>query len=402
MLALRVALRYLFARKSHAAVNVISMISTAGIAVASLAMVCVLSVFNGFSDLAAERLSAIDPEIKVSLPYDAVITDGDSLARAVSGIDGVAAVRRVLEQRALAVSDGEQMPVRVRGVDEHYADVSSIADLIIDGEMVDMADARCALLSVGVAIGTGARPSFERPFILTAPRRLGRINPAFPMAAFRSDTLLVSGVYQSNQSEYDEDLVYVPLSSARSLFDYTTEVTALDIAVEPGCDPATVVSAIGRQLGDGYIVADRLRQQDASFRMIKIEKWITFLMLLFVLVMASFNILSTMSMLIIEKEDNIRILTSLGASRSMLRRIFLYEGMLIALIGGAIGILAGITLCLLQQHYGLIGLGGDPTQLSISYYPCRLAFPDILLTVGVVIVIGYLSGLISSRSVRPN
>ena len=141
MLALRVALRYLFARKSHAAVNVISMISTAGIAVASLAMVCVLSVFNGFSDLAAERLSAIDPEIKVSLPYDAVITDGDSLARVISGVDGVAAVRRVLEQRALAVSDGEQMPVRVRGVDEHYADVSSIADLIIDGEMVDMADA---------------------------------------------------------------------------------------------------------------------------------------------------------------------------------------------------------------------------------------------------------------------
>ena len=178
-------------------------------------------------------------------------------------------------------------------------------------------------------------------------------------------------------------------------------MTSLDIAVTPGTDPADIVTAIERQLGDGYIVADRLRQQDASFRMIRIEKWITFLMLLFVLVMASFNILSTMSMLIIEKEDNMRILTALGASRSMLRRIFLYEGMLIAIIGGAIGILTGVILCLLQQHYGLISLGGDPTQLTITYYPCRPAIPDILLTVSVVLIIGYLSGLISSRSVRP-
>lgn len=400
MLALRVALRYLFARKSHAAVNVISMISTAGIAVASFAMVCVLSVFNGFSDLAAERLSAIDPEIKVTLPYGAVITDGDSLARAIESVDGVAAVRRVLEQRALAVSDGEQMPVRVRGIDAGYSDVSSLSDLVIDGVMVDEPDVPYTLLSVGVAIGTGARPSLETPFILTAPRRLGRINPAFPMAAFRSDTLFVSGVYQSNQTEYDEDLVYVPLASARSLFDYTTEVTSLDIAVETGRDPASVVAELTRQLGDTYVVADRLRQQDASFRMIRIEKWITFLMLLFVLVMASFNILSTMSMLIIEKEDNMRILTSLGASRSMLRRIFLYEGMLIALIGGAIGIVTGVILCLLQQHFGIIGLGGDPSQMSISYYPCRPALPDILLTVAVVLLIGYLSGLISSRSVK--
>ncbi|MDE6038011.1 MAG: ABC transporter permease [Duncaniella sp.] len=401
MLALRVALRYLFARKSHAAVNVISMISTAGIAVASLAMVCVLSVFNGFSDLAGERLSAIDPEIKVSRPYGAVIPDGDSLVNIIERIDGVAAVRRVLEQRALAISDGEQMPVRVRGIDASYADVSSLPSLVIDGEMIDAPESPYALLSIGVAISTGARPSPELPFVLTAPRRLGRINPAFPMAAFRSDTLYVSGVYQSNQGEYDEDLVYIPLASARTLFDYSTEVTSLDIAVTPGTDPADIVTAIERQLGDGYIVADRLRQQDASFRMIRIEKWITFLMLLFVLVMASFNILSTMSMLIIEKEDNMRILTALGASRSMLRRIFLYEGMLIAIIGGAIGILTGVILCLLQQHYGLISLGGDPTQLTITSYPCRPAIPDILLTVCVVLIIGYLSGLISSRSVRP-
>ena len=398
MLALRIALRYLFAKKSHAAVNIISMISMAGIAVAAMAMVCVLSVFNGFTDLASSRLSAIDPEIKVTLPYGAVIADGDALSCIVASVPGVAAVRQVLEQRALAVSDGDQMPVKVRGIEEGYSDVSTLSELVIDGEMVDSPSMNCALLSVGVAIRTGARPAYESTFFLTVPRRLGRINPAFPMAAFRTDTLVVSGVYQTNQGEYDEDLVFIPLRSARTLFDYSTEATSLDVAVDSGFSIPQVVDGISSRLGDGYIVADRLKQQESSFRMIEIEKWITFLMLLFVLVMASFNILSTMSMLIIEKEDNMRILTSLGASRGMLRRIFLEEGMLIAVMGGIIGVAIGVVLCLLQQHFGLISLGGDPSQMSIDHYPCRLSLTDVLVTSAVVLVIGFFSGMVSSRS----
>lgn len=402
MLSLRIALRYLFSRKSHSAVNIISMISMAGIAVAAMAMICVLSVFNGFTGLAVMRLSAVDPQIKVSLPYSAVISNGDSLALAVKRVEGVAHVRKSLEQRALAVSDGDQMPVRVKGVDDDYGDVSAIGTLVIDGEMIDTPSAAgdYALLSVGVAVRTGARPSVERPFILTAPRRLGRINPAFPMAAFRSDTLLVSGVYQTNQGEYDEDLVYIPLRSARKIFDYTTEITSLDVAVKPGFDPEDVVRSISRQIGGGYVVADRMQQQESSFRMISIEKWITFLMLVFVLVMASFNILSTMSMLIIEKEGNMRILSSFGAPLSMIRRIFLYEGVLIAVIGGCIGVTVGLVLCLLQQHCGIIGLGGDHDHLSIDYYPCEPQMFDVLVTLCVVLVVGFISGFISSRSVK--
>ena len=377
MLALRIALRYLFAKKSHAAVNIISMISMAGIAVAAMAMVCVLSVFNGFTDLASSRLSAIDPEIKVTLPYGAVIADGDSLSGIVASVPGVAAVRQVLEQRALAVSDGDQMPVKVRGIEEGYSDVSTLSELVIDGEMVDSPSMNCALLSVGVAIRTGARPAYESTFFLT---------------------VVVSGVYQTNQGEYDEDLVFIPLRSARTLFDYSTEATSLDVAVDSGFSIPLVVDGISSRLGDGYIVADRLKQQESSFRMIEIEKWITFLMLLFVLVMASFNILSTMSMLIIEKEDNMRILTSLGASRGMLRRIFLEEGMLIAVMGGIIGVAIGVVLCLLQQHFGLISLGGDPSQMSIDHYPCRLSLTDVLVTSAVVLVIGFFSGMVSSRS----
>lgn len=374
----------------------------AGVAVAAMAMVCVLSVFNGFKDLAGDRLSAVDPDIKVSLRSGAVMADGDSVVRAVLSVPGVAAARQTIEQRALASSNGQtQLPVRVRGVEENYSDVSSLGSTVIDGAMIDSDSLRsCALLSVGTALSTGARPSYDETFCLTVPRRLGHINPAFPMSAFLSDTLMVSGVYQTNQSEYDEGLVYVPIATARHLFDYPTEASSIDIAVAPGADPSRVAEAISHQLGDDYLAADRLRQQQDTFRMIRIEKWITFLMLFFVLVMASFNILSTMSMLIIEKQESLSILRAMGATDGTLRGIFLWEGMLVALIGGAIGLVAGLILSLLQQHLGLITLSGDPSQLSINYYPCRPAAIDLLITGAAVIVIGFLSGLYASRSVR--
>ncbi len=399
MLALRIALRYLLAKKSHTAVNVISLISMAGIAVAAMAMVCVLSVFNGFSDLAFERLSMVDPDIKVTPVSGKVINNADSLAERLSEVPGVGVAVVTVEDQALAIFNGAQSPLMIKGVPANYSDVSEIASLVIDGEFVNEAAGKgCVSLSVGSAINLGARPSMEKPFVLTVPRRMGRINPAFPLAAFTTDTLLVSSVYQTNQAEFDNDRLYMPLESARKLLDYTSEGSAIEISVLDNSSVDAVIGRLEAILGDGYIIADRLRQQSDSFRMISIEKWITFLMLVFVLVMASFNILSTMSMLIIEKEDNLRILRSLGASESMLRRIFLEEGLLIALIGGAIGILLGVGLSLAQQHFGLISLGGDHSQMSIDAYPCRLALSDVCIVVCVVGVIGLLSGFISSRS----
>lgn len=399
MLALRIALRYLLAKKSHTAVNVISLISMAGIAVAAMAMICVLSVFNGFSDLAFERLSLVDPDVKVTPVRGKVILNADSLAGVVGKVDGVRSAVVTVEDQALAIFDGAQSPVVIHGVPADYSELSAISSLVIDGEFVDEVSGRpCVALSVGSAINLGARPSLEKPFVLTVPRRLGRINPAFPLAAFCTDTLLVSAVYQTNQAEFDNDMLYLPLESARSLLDYTTEGSAIEIAVADGVNHDDVIDRLQELLGDGYVVAGRLHQQADSFRMISVEKWITFLMLVFVLVMASFNILSTMSMLIIEKEDNLRILRSLGATESLLRRIFLDEGLLIALLGGAIGLAVGVALCLAQQQFGLISLGGDHAQMSIDAYPCRLALSDLCIVIGVVGVIGLLSGFVSSRS----
>ena len=402
MPALRIAIRYLLARKSHTAVNVISYISMAGIAVAAMAMICVLSVFNGFSDLASERLSLVDPDIRISRADGRMISDADSLAGAVRQTAGVTAVMPVLRAQALAVYGDVQTPVNIVGVPGDYCAVSEIGSLVIDGEM-DMSDDRllpCALLSVGTAMQLGARPSTEHLMCLTVPRRIGRINPAFPMAAFCTDTLLVSGVYQTNQAELDNDMLFVPLASARRLLDYSAEASSLDVGIDPSADAADVAGRVAASLGPDYVVADRLRQQSHSFRMISIEKWITFLMLVFVLLMASFNILSSLSMLIIEKEESLRILSSLGAPLSMLRRIFLCQGVLVAVAGGAIGILTGMILCLLQQHFGLITLGGDHSQMSIVTYPCNLRLGDVLVTSAVVLVMGLLSGFISSRGVR--
>ncbi|MCM1522139.1 MAG: ABC transporter permease [Muribaculaceae bacterium] len=409
MLALRIALRYLFAKKSHTAVNIISMISMAGIAVASMAMVCVLSVFNGFTDLAMERLSAVDPDLRVSPREGRVMTSSDSLAALIEGMTGVRMAAPVLEQRALAIVGDAQLPVTVKGVPEGYSAMTALSSLVVDGEMVDPSDtlyaaegyARpMALMSVGVAINTGARPSLENLFSLTVPRRTGRINPALPFAAFLTDTLFVSGVYQTNEAEMDEDYVIVPLSVARRLFEYPSEATSIEVALAPGYDDGEVAKELRRLIGGDYEVADRLQQQESSFRMIQIEKWITFAMLMFVLVMASFNILSTMSMLIIEKEDNLQILSALGAPERMIRRIFLDEGMLITLIGGAIGIALGVVLTLLQQHFGLIALGGDHSQMSVVAYPCRLAFVDVVLTSVVVVAIGIVSGVVSSARIK--
>lgn len=402
MPAFRIAVRYLLAKKSHTAVNVISYISMAGIAVAAMAMICVLSVFNGFSDLASERLSMVDPDIKVTYGKARVIANADSLAAELSTVPGVRSALPTLTGEALAIYGDAQIPVNIVGVPKHFGKISALNSLVIDGEMNPTTyDMKGAVLSVGAAIQLEAYPSTERNIYLTVPRRLGRINPAFPMAAFVTDTLIVSGVYRTNQTELDNNMMFIPLADARNLLDYTTEASAIEIGISDEARVEDVVRAITAKIGGDYLVADRLRQQSHSFRMISIEKWITFLMLVFVLIMASFNILSSLSMLIIEKEESLMILSSIGAPESMLRRIFLNQGVLVAMAGGVIGIGIGVILCLIQQHYGIITLAGDHSQMSIVTYPCVLHFTDILITASVVLVIGFLAGFISSRGVKP-
>lgn len=399
MESFRIAVRYLLSRKSMGAVNVISRISVAGVAVATAATLCVLSVFNGFSELAASRLSKLDPELRIEPAEGKTIADADSLAAAIGALEGVSRAIPVVEERALAVYDGRQMPVTMMGVADSFGDMTAIDDIIIDGEYLQAdGDYCCATLSVGSAISLAARPGFRAMLRLYVPRRRGRVNPANPLASFRADSLIVSGVYELEQSEYDADRVIVPLQVARRLLDYTTEATA--IAVGTGrSDASATASRLRAALGPDFIVKNRLQQQEQSFRMIAVEKWITFVMLAFIVVVASFNVVSTMSMLIIEKRDNMATLSAMGATPRMIRGIFMWESWLISLAGGLAGIALGVALCLAQEWGGFIKLGGDPSQLSVTVYPVSLSGADIIVVLAMTAAVGLLIGLVATRGV---
>lgn len=401
MVSLRIAIRYLFSKKTHNAVNVISLISLAGVAVATMAIVCVLSVFNGFSDLSAAHLSLLDPDLKITPLEGKSISSVDSLISEIEQIDVVNVAIPTIEEQALAIYGDRQMPVMIKGVPSEYENTTDIKSIVIDGDFcLTDSIASYATLSVGAAIGLGATPSFYRYLGIYMPKREGRVNVANPMTAFRSDSLIVAAVYQVAQAEYDTDMVMLPFENAARLLDYDDEATAIEVKLKSPVNLSKVATQMQTILGDGFVVKDRLRQQEQSFRMIEIEKWITFLMLAFILIIASFNIISTLSMLVIEKSENIHTLHSLGATSTMISRIFMLEGWLISIVGGIAGIIIGVILTLAQQWGGFIKLSGDPSALSIDHYPVRLDVMDLFVVMGLVIVIGFFTAQITALFTR--
>ncbi len=399
MLPLRIAWRYLLAKKTHAAVNIISLISMVGVAVATAAIVIVLSVFNGFSDLALGHLSVIDPQVKVLPVSGKAISNGDSVAAVVGRLECIESASPVIDERGLMVYGGHQMPVVFKGVGHGYSRISDIDRCVVDGGFTDSAyNMPCALVCVGVAYNIDVHPGQD--VALYVPRRQGRINTAYPATAFRADSLLVSGVFRVDQPEYDTDRIIIPLDVARRLLLYDHEASSIDIRIREGWDIGEAIQEIKSVVGDSYKVQDRLQQQEASFRMISIEKWVTFMMLAFILLVSSFNIISTLSMLVLEKRDNLLTLRAVGASESMVRRIFICLGWLISAIGGMVGILVGVCLSLAQQYGGFIHLSADPASLTITAYPVRVDFMDLITVVIVVVIIGFITSQITSMFIR--
>ncbi len=401
MVAFRIAIRYLFSKKSNKAVNIIALISLAGVAVASMATVCVLSVFNGFSDLATAQLSILDPDLKITPQKGKVISDADSLTKAITVIDGVKMALPTIEEQALATFGNNQIPVTIKGIPEGYDSLTQIRQVTIDGEFLTGDSAiSYATLSVGTAIALKASPHSFEYLGIYAPRRQGRINPANALTAFRSDSLAVGAVFQTNQAAYDTDIVMIPLDNARRLLGYSHEASAIEVKADDNTDINDLAGAITATIGDRYTVNDRLQQQQQTFRMIEIEKWITFLMLAFILLIASFNIISTLSMLVIEKADNISTLKALGASQSLISRIFTIEGWLISLVGGVAGIIIGAGLVLLQQTTKIVKLSGDPAAMVIDAYPVRLTVTDLITVLLAVFIIGIFTSHITTLLAR--
>ena len=379
MLKLRIALRYLLSRKQFGAVNVISAISVAAVAVAAAAMIIVLSVFNGFERLAQSKLSALDPD------YLAVPTQGKriegigSLVELLEGVDGVKAACPQISERAYAMNADAQSAVVMLGLTERGLHESGIADVIIDGTD-RMTNDSTVLTSVGVAMMLGLRPyEGADSMSLFEPRRMGAINPANPMAAFCKADLRVAGVYQVEQEEYDRDMVIVPYSLASRLLGYDDAATAVAIHTGGSLTPESDLRQIAEQ--HGLIVKDRYEQQEHTYRMIAIEKWISFLMLGFILVIASANIISSLSMLVLDKEPSMAILRAMGATRGLIRGVFATQGWLIVLLGGLAGIACGVLLVAGQMRYGWVKLGAsNPELMSITNYPVELRWGDVGFT----------------------
>lgn len=393
-----IAWRYLVSKKSHSAVGAISVVSICGMAVATAAIICVLSVFNGFKEVIAERLDTLSPDIMVTPAKGKVFENADSLASVLSGIKGVAIATPTLTDNALTICDSREMPITLKGVNiSEYRKITSLDSLIIDRESAAISTdipKTEAILSIGTAAGISATPGEK--ILLFTPIREGRVNLSNPASSFLTDSVTATGVFRTDQSEFDENLVIVDIDIARELLQYDSEASAIEILAAPQTDIESLTERISDKLGTGFIVKDRLRQQEMNFRMISIEKWVTFLLLFFILVIASFNIISSLSMLVIEKEKSVPALRSIGLSLKNIGAVFFWESIFVSAIGGFSGICLGVSLTLLQEHYGLITLQGDPSTLSVQAYPVHMLPSDILITITPILLIGFASAVITA------
>lgn len=399
-----IAWRYLRKKKSHGAVSAIAVVSVVGVAVATAALICVLSVFNGFRDILVAQSDRILPDIEVTPAKGKVIADADSLAGVIGAMPDVELASPAIAEQALAIYGQREMPVMMRGVDprafRRYTDADSliVAGHTLPWDAIDY-DPPAALISVGVASRLQCRSPGESLFLF-APRRQGRINLANPAASFYTDSVQVAGIFESLQSDYDASTLYVPMEVARGLLDYDTQASLIAVKVRQGTDPSGVADAIAGHLGDGYRVSDRLRQQEVSFRMVQIEKWVTALLLLFILVIASFNIISTMTMFVLEKRRQMLTLRALGMRSGAIGAVFGWQSLYITLIGAAGGALLGMLLCELQARYGLIRMAGDEAAMVVHAYPVHFMWSDLLVACVPVLLIGGITARIASAFAR--
>ena len=387
-----IAWRYLFSKKSHHAINIISAISACGVAIATLAMVCTLSVFNGFQSLVADLFTDFDPELKVTLAEGRTISATDPAIKELQERGDVETATLCLEDLALVVRDGKQMVVTIKGMSENYGQQMNLAQLLYpqteEAPVLHADVLEYGIPGIQLALQLGLRPDFEPPLTVFAPKRGERVNMGNPMSSFNSDELLNSGaVFQVKQSKYDANYILTSLPFAQNLFDQHGRISQVELRMKPGTNIARAQRSIARQLGSRFTVSDRYEQQADVFRIMKIEKLIAYLFLTFILLVASFNIVGSLSMLMIDKEHDIETLRNLGAAPSDISRIFILEGNMISLLGAVIGALVGVALCWAQQRYGLIAMGQSEGAFLVEAYPVVVRPLDILLILFTVVVV---------------
>jgi lipoprotein-releasing system permease protein/zinc transport system substrate-binding protein len=396
-LSFYIAKRYLFSKKSHNAINIISLVAVCGITIATMAAVCTLSVFNGFQGLVSDMFSAFDPELKITPVKGKVFNPATDLFLSIGALPEIEAISESLEDNALVVYHERQVPVVLIGVSDNFATLADFESLLIDGKL-DLKNevSYFALLGLGLANNLGVNAGFVFPMEIFAPKRNVPVNLANPSNSFASDYAYIGGVFRVNQPVYDENYLIVPIDLARDLFDYESEVSALELKLKANVNADQVQAKIQKMLGADFMVKNRYQQQESTFKMVSIEKWVSFLLLCFILLIAVFNIISSLSMLIIEKQADVAMLRNLGANNRLISRIFLFEGWMISAFGAVSGIVLGILLCLGQMYFGWLKLGTGGNFL-VEAYPVIVSSTDLIFILITVLVIGFLAVLYPVR-----
>lgn len=398
-----IAWRYLFSKKGHNAINIVSGISAAAVAVVTAAMICVLSVMNGFGTLVEHMFSEFDPVLLVIPAEGHTLRTDTAPIVSLYAREDIEAISMQLEQTALIRYKDHQTPARVMGVDSLFTQTAHIDSIITDGfySVWDGAFDR-VVMGRGLAAQIGMNAHFTGALHLYAPQRTGRVNLMRPDLSLRHEHAFIAGTFAVNQVDYDDQLLLVSLPLAQRLFDYD-EFTASALRITPKAEKKSEIinlkSQISKTLGPGYKVLDRYEQQASFFNILRIEKLLTILLLVFILLIASFNIIGSLSMLIIDKHEDIQILSHLGADEATIRRVFLLEGWFISSLGALIGLIAGVLLCLGQQYFGWLKLGSG-AEYVISAYPVQVQILDIVLVALIVLALGFIAALYPSRKIH--
>lgn len=398
---LKIAWRYLFAKKQYNAIHIISGISAAAIGVVTAAMICVLSVMNGFGVMVEQLFSQFDPDIRIEAVSGKSFHDEGEQFDALRQLPAVALVSQTIEETALLQFEDRQMPVRLCGVDSIFPTLTHIQDIITDGEyeVHDGAFDR-AVLGRGLAWQIGVGAHFIHPLQLYAPKRTARVNMLRPDQAFNEEICFIAGTFAVQQAQYDDEMMLVDIPLTRRLLEYgEKEVTALLIQLSPNASARQAERDIQSLLGKDYNVLNRYEQQADFFRILRVEKLLTTLLLVFILLIASFNVIGSLSMLIIDKQSDIQTLSHLGANQQTIRRVFLFEGWMISTLGAICGLVVGLIICLLQEHLGLLKLGNG-AEYVVSAYPVAVQATDLLIVTIVVLSLGFIAAWIPARRIK--
>jgi len=387
-LSLYIARRYLFAKKSRNAINIISSISVAGVSIGTMALIIVLSVFNGLEEMVKSIFGTFDPDIQVTVTQGKVFIPGQGQLEELQAIPGVLDYSLVLEENALLKYGAKQYIATVKGVEDSYSRITGLDSVMWDGEFILRGETgrEFAVVGQGVANNLGIGLNFLTPLNIYVPRRTGSAASLNATNAFIRKYIFPSGIFNIEQ-EFDSRYIFIPISMMRELLEYSEEVSAIELKLDPAVEVSIIQQDVAELFGDQFTVKNKFQQHELFYRVMKSERLAIFFILSFILLIASFNIIGSLTMLIIEKEKDIGILKSLGADRRLIRRIFVFEGWMISILGALTGLIAGVLICWLQQEFGLVKLQGE--TLVIDSYPVVMKAADIILVLGTVLVIGY-------------